>query len=72
LPLLNTIASFFWTVRAVAVSFSVDQHRMIIADGDEPRTYRYVCRTKAENIERELPEYHSRPLRCILLSLWSK
>jgi hypothetical protein len=42
---------------------SVDQHRMIIANGDEQRTYRYVCRTKAENIECErLREHHSKPL----------
>jgi hypothetical protein len=52
---------------------SVDQHPMIIADADEPRIDRYVCPTEAENIECErLPEYHSRPSQCILLSLWSK
>jgi hypothetical protein len=40
---------------------SVDLHRMIIADGDEQRTYRYVCRTMAENIQCErLRERHFR------------
>ena|SRR5215471_8232681 len=36
---------------------SVDQHRMILADGDEQRTYRYVCRTKAESIQCERLHY---------------
>jgi hypothetical protein len=36
----------------------VDQHRMNIADGDEQRTYRYVCRTKAEDIQCERLRYH--------------
>jgi hypothetical protein len=40
---------------------SVDQHRMIIDDGEEQRTYRYVCRTKAENVQCErLREHHFR------------
>jgi hypothetical protein len=30
---------------------SVDPHRMVVAVGDEQRTYRYVCRTTAENIQ---------------------
>jgi len=44
-----------------AYVLSVDQHRMIVADGDEQRTYRYVCRTRAENIQCErLRERHIR------------
>jgi hypothetical protein len=40
---------------------SVDQHRMIIDDGEEQRTYHYVCHTKAENVECErLREHHFR------------
>jgi hypothetical protein len=40
---------------------SVDLDRMIVADGDERRSYRYVCRAAAKNIQCErLRERHFR------------
>jgi hypothetical protein len=40
---------------------NVGPHRMTVAHEGEPRTYRYVCRTKAESIQCERLHYRLSP-----------
>jgi hypothetical protein len=47
--------------KKLARVFGVDPHCVIVDFGDEQRTYRYVCRTKAESFQCERLHYRLPP-----------